>query len=38
LKCFSFATRKAIEKKKIEENFDKCFKRKAKKNYNRIRD
>jgi hypothetical protein len=36
---FFFAIiRKAIEKKKIEEIFDKCIKRKVEKSCNRIKD
>jgi hypothetical protein len=34
---FFAIVRNTIEKKKIEENFDKCIKREAKKNYNRIK-
>jgi hypothetical protein len=34
----SVATRKVIEKKIFEENFDKCFKREAEKSCNKIRD
>jgi hypothetical protein len=32
------SARKAIEKKKLEENFDKCIKREAEKRCNRTRD
>jgi hypothetical protein len=32
------SARKAIEKKKLEENFDKCIKREAEKRCNRMRD
>jgi len=35
---FSTTTRKAIEKKKIGEIFDKCIKRKVEKSFNKIKD